>query len=189
MNHHKSGRDSNFNITWGLAYLVLAAIILFVLFFTSLIREPKTVTVTRDSTIEDRVFTYIKKQNSKLNDSVAMELSTAIVYESNKHQIPVNLILGLIKTESHFKQYAMSGVGAMGFWQILPKHHIDKIKKQDNQNMYDPVPNSSVGAQILKTCLKRHKTLDAGLGCYNGTAHDPMKKYANKVLRAVPLSI
>ena len=146
-------------------------------------------TTTRVYTTEDRVYDYIKRSNPKLEDSVASRLSESIVRESNKHDIPLNLILGLIKTESHFDQYAISKAGAMGFWQVLPRAHHDKILKQSNKNLYDPEPNSSLGAQILKNCLNKYRSLESGLACYNGSNRDNSQTYAKKVLRASKISI
>jgi len=172
-----------------LALLTLVVIVMFGVLIHKLSNQPEIPMHIADTT-EDRVYVYIKKQNNKLDDNTVYEFANAIVRESSNHQIPVNLMLGLIKTESHFRQYEISVAGAMGFWQVLPRHHLDKIKKLQNRNLYDPNSNTILGAKILKDCLKKYKrSLENGLGCYNGTAHDTTHKYAKKVLKNVPLNI
>jgi soluble lytic murein transglycosylase-like protein len=171
-----------------LSLLTLVVIMMFILLIYKLDKQqdiPMHIVGT-----EDRVAEYIKNQNSNLDIDTVYKLSNAIVRESEIHEIPVNLMLGLIKTESHFRQYEISNAGAMGFWQILPKYHLDKIRQLDNKNLYDADVNTTLGANILKDCLKKHKrSLETGLSCYNGSASDRTKKYARKVLKNIPLII
>lgn len=142
---------------------------------------PVIVEIKTQTTV-DKVYKYIRGVNPNIESSVLRTLSTSIVYESVKHDIPLNLILAVIKTESHFKQYAISHAGAMGFWQVLPRAHYDKIAKLENKNLYDPITNSALGAKILKDCIKRFKSVESGLLCYNGSNFDETKVYSNKVL-------
>jgi len=136
----------------------------------------------KEPTVVDKVYKYIKSLNPHIESAVARSLSISIVAESIKHDLPLKLVLAVIKTESHFKQYAISHAGAMGFWQVLPRAHYDKIAKLENKNLYDPVTNSALGAKILKDCMNKFKNVKGGLLCYNGSNYDETQEYANKVL-------
>lgn len=137
--------------------------------------------------IENKVVRYIKSVNSKLDDNTAFKLADAVIIESNQRGIPLKLILGLITVESKFDQYAISNAGALGFWQVMPKWHYDKIATLDNRNIYDPVSNTKLGAQILNDCLSKHRSVPMALQCYNGNQRDPKRSYSRKVLATAEL--
>jgi len=135
---------------------------------------------------EDKIIDYIFSVNKNIDLGTAKSLTDSIINESINKEIPVELILGVITVESRFKQYAMSGSGAMGFMQVIPKWHMDKLAKQNNKNIYDPVTNISIGSQILFDCIKNNKSLNKALGCFNGSKNDQHDKYAKLVLNSVP---
>lgn len=130
---------------------------------------------------EQKVYEYIKKENNQLDDNTAKELASSLVKESENHNLSLRLMLAVVKTESNFKQYAISSAGALGFWQVLPKYHLDKIAVLENKNLYDPKSNSALGAEILKKCIKKYSSVESALLCYNGSINDSEKKYVKKV--------
>lgn len=167
--------------------LVIASTIFFTMYIINL--SSANAIESHIPTMESRVLDYIKTHNRQIDHEVAETLASSIVTESERYKIPVNVMLGVIKAESNFDQYAISNVGAIGFWQVLPKWHIDKIRKLENRDLYDPVTNSSLGAKILHDCLKKSRTLERGLLCYNGSQHDPEKKYVKRVMDFIPTRI
>jgi len=137
---------------------------------------------------EERLVDYIMS-NSNMEYTTAHKLAHSILLNSEAHNIPVNLVLGVIKVESNFKQYAISNAGALGFMQVMPRWHYDKIAKMEDKNIYSPHTNTALGTKILHDCLKKHKSVKMALQCYNGNQSDETMTYANKVLKAVPVSI
>lgn len=112
------------------------------------------------------------------------------------------LILAIMAVESSFNPFAQSSVGAQGLMQVMTKVHDDKYEAFGGAHAaFDPVTNLRVGVQVLKECIARAGSLEAGLRFYVGAGNlIEDGGYAGKVLneqshlrqvasgRAVPLS-
>ncbi len=101
--------------------------------------------------------------------------------EANRANLPIDLVLGVIHTESLFQRFAISVVGAQGLMQIMPfwKKEIGRPK----DNLMDIDTNLRYGCTILSYYLKRSKNnITEALARYNGS-YGKMK-YPNKVYAA-----
>jgi len=94
------------------------------------------------------------------------------------------LILAIMAIESRFNPFAQSSVGAQGLMQVMTKVHNDKYEAfGGNHAAFDPVTNLRVGVQVLKECIARAGSLEAGLRFYVGAANlTEDGGYASKVL-------
>ena len=94
------------------------------------------------------------------------------------------LILAIMAIESRFNPFAQSAVGAQGLMQVMTKVHNDKYEAfGGNHAAFDPVTNLRVGVQVLKECIARAGSLEAGLRFYVGAANlSDDGGYAGKVL-------
>jgi soluble lytic murein transglycosylase-like protein len=94
------------------------------------------------------------------------------------------LILAIMAIESSFNPFAQSSVGAQGLMQVMTKVHDDKYEAfGGNLAAFDPVTNLRVGVQVLKECIARAGSLEAGLRHYVGAANlEDDGGYAGKVL-------
>ena len=94
------------------------------------------------------------------------------------------LILAIMAIESSFNPFAQSPVGAQGLMQVMTKIHDDKYQAfGGNHAAFDPVTNLRVGVQVLKECIARAGSLEAGLRYYVGAAKlADDGGYAGKVL-------
>lgn len=94
------------------------------------------------------------------------------------------LILAIMAVESSFNPFAQSPVGAQGLMQVMTRVHDDKYEAfGGNFAAFDPVTNLRVGVQVLRECIARAGSVEAGLRFYVGAAnleHDG--GYAAKVL-------
>ena len=82
------------------------------------------------------------------------------------------LILAIMAVESSFNPFAQSSVGAQGLMQVMTKVHNDKYEAfGGNHAAFDPVTNLRVGVQVLKECITRAGSLEAGLRFYVGAAN------------------
>lgn len=82
------------------------------------------------------------------------------------------LILAIIAVESSFNPFAQSSVGAQGLMQVMTRVHDDKyVAFGGNHAAFDPVTNLRVGVQVLKECIARAGSIDAGLRYYVGAAN------------------
>jgi Transglycosylase SLT domain len=94
------------------------------------------------------------------------------------------LILAVMAVESSFNPFAQSPVGAQGLMQVMTKVHDDKYEAFGGSHAaFDPVTNLRVGVQVLKECIARSGSLEAGLRSYVGAANTGEDGgYAAKVL-------
>ena len=94
------------------------------------------------------------------------------------------LILAIMAVESSFNPFAQSAVGAQGLMQVMTRVHDDKYEAFGGTlAAFDPVTNLRVGVQVLKECITRAGSLEAGLRFYVGAANLPEDGgYAGKVL-------
>jgi hypothetical protein len=82
------------------------------------------------------------------------------------------LILAVMAVESSFNPFAQSPVGAQGLMQVMTKVHDDKYEAFGGTlAAFDPVTNLRVGVQVLKECIARAGSLEAGLRFYVGAAN------------------
>jgi hypothetical protein len=119
---------------------------------------------------------------------VAPEPVARLVQEAwevgGKSGIDPTLILAVMAVESSFNPFAQSAVGAQGLMQVMTKVHNDKYEAfGGNHAAFDPVTNLRVGVQVLKECIARAGSLEAGLRYYVGAANLAEDGgYAGKVL-------
>ncbi|MBS0444341.1 MAG: lytic transglycosylase domain-containing protein [Proteobacteria bacterium] len=94
------------------------------------------------------------------------------------------LILAIMAVESSFNPFAQSAVGAQGLMQVMTKVHDDKYEAYGgNHAAFDPVTNLRVGVQVLKECIRRAGSLEAGLRYYVGAGNQSEDSgYAGRVL-------
>ena len=119
---------------------------------------------------------------------VAPEPVSRLVQEAwrvgQKAGLDPTLILAIMAIESSFNPFAQSSVGAQGLMQVMTKIHNDKYEAfGGNHAAFDPVTNLRVGVQVLKECIARAGSLEAGLRFYVGAANLTSDGgYAGKVL-------
>lgn len=99
--------------------------------------------------------------------------------EADRVELPPELILAVIETESNFDPYAISVVGAVGLMQIM-KFWKNEIGRP-NDNLLHVDTNLRYGCTILKFYLDKEKgDLRRALARYNGSLGS--RKYPNKVI-------
>jgi len=99
--------------------------------------------------------------------------------EATRAELPPELVLAVIETESNFDHYAISVAGAIGLMQIMP-FWLDEIGRPDD-NLLHIDTNLRYGCTILKFYLDKEKgDLRRALGRYNGSLGK--RKYPNKVI-------
>jgi hypothetical protein len=119
---------------------------------------------------------------------VAPEPVSRLVQEAwavgQKAGLDPTLILAIMAVESSFNPFAQSAVGAQGLMQVMTKVHNDKYEAfGGNHAAFDPVTNLRVGVQVLKECIARAGSLEAGLKFYVGAGNLAEDGgYADKVL-------
>ena len=119
---------------------------------------------------------------------VAQEPIARLVQESwqvgQRAGLDPTLILAIMAIESSFNPFAQSPVGAQGLMQVMTRIHNDKYEPFGGKlAAFDPVTNVRVGVLVLKECIARAGSLEAGLKFYVGAANlEDDGGYASKVL-------
>ena len=119
---------------------------------------------------------------------VAIEPMSRLVQEAwasgRRSGLEPTLILAVMAIESSFNPFAQSSVGAQGLMQVMTRVHDDKYEPYGGgRAAFDPVTNLRVGVQVLKECIARAGSLEAGLKFYVGAANlNDDGGYAGKVL-------
>ncbi len=105
-------------------------------------------------------------------------------YLGDRVKLDPTLILAIMAIESSFNPFAQSNVGAQGLMQVMTQLHDQKYEAfGGNFAAFDPVTNLRVGVQVLKECIARAGSLEAGLKFYVGAANLPEDGgYAARVL-------
>lgn len=142
----------------------------------------KKVTVKKSEYSQEQIklAKAIDRIYKKVSYSEALSIVKVTYIYARKHSIKPTLALGLIAAESSFNRRARSIHGAIGYMQVVPKWHQDKIK---GRNLEDLHVNIQVGMNVLGDCFKKFKgNTNKALGCYNGaTQQDKVNQYVNKV--------
>jgi len=82
------------------------------------------------------------------------------------------LILAVMAVESSFNPFAQSTVGAQGLMQVMTRVHDAKYERFGGTHAaFDPVTNLRVGVQVLKECIGRAGSMEAGLRYYVGASN------------------
>ncbi|HET7526772.1 MAG TPA: lytic transglycosylase domain-containing protein [Burkholderiaceae bacterium] len=107
---------------------------------------------------------------------VALEPVSRLVQEAwesgRRSGLDPTLILAVMAVESSFNPFAQSSMGAQGLMQVMTRVHDDKYEPYGGvRAAFDPVTNLRVGVQVLKECIVRAGSLEAGLKYYVGAAN------------------
>lgn len=142
------------------------------------------------NTDEDLIFFKILHLRPSVDIEVARAIASATTkYAKMYHQDP-DLVLAIIKAESHFNPEAESNVGARGLMQLMPGW---KTVFNIQGDLTDIETNIQHGIQVLGFYHQMYGELDVALSAYNrGPSRvdwdytkdrEPVNQYAMKVLK------
>lgn len=124
--------------------------------------------------MSQRLEPYIDKPHRRL------ELLTVVYHEAKRANLPPELILAVIHTESGFDQFAVSTAGAQGLMQVMPFWKY--ILGDGSDNLMHLPTNIKFGVAILANYLEREQgDLTRALARYNGSVGKtwyPQRVYA-----------
>jgi soluble lytic murein transglycosylase-like protein len=88
--------------------------------------------------------------------------------EATRANLPPELVLAVIDTESAFDRFAISVAGARGLMQVMP-FWLDELERP-NDNLFEIKTNLRMGCTILRHYLDREKgDMTKALARYNGS--------------------
>ena len=101
---------------------------------------------------------------------------------AKEYSLDENLVYSIIKTESKFKEDALSRRGAKGLMQIADITRdwaIEELDLSDNIDIYDPETNIKIGCWYLSTLYKEFGNSDLVIAAYNGGSGNVKKWLKN----------
>jgi soluble lytic murein transglycosylase-like protein len=110
---------------------------------------------------------------------------THAIEVANEVNLDPVLLLAIMATESSFNPNAQSSAGAQGLMQVLTRVHTEKFEPYGGSvAAFVPEANIRVGALILKACIAKAGSLEAGLRSYLGApnASSGPNSYTYKVI-------
>ena len=113
------------------------------------------------------------QHHARLSPQESRDVSETIVRESQDNQVPWDLVLAVIQTESGYFNFAVSHVGALGLMQIMPATGAHLAAKQDlpwkgaETTLFEPVENVQMGVRYLSELHDRYDDWDRALAAYN----------------------
>lgn len=103
----------------------------------------------------------------RVNDVEAYEIVNWIYDASESQEVPFNIMVGLVATESSFRPHVKSWYGAVGLAQVVPRYW----ESFCDMDLFDPESNIHCGAMALRhykdSCNKEVDPWDCALKKYN----------------------
>ncbi|MET4693755.1 lytic transglycosylase domain-containing protein [Endozoicomonas lisbonensis] len=97
-----------------------------------------------------------------------IQLLQSVHREASRTNLPAELVLALIHTESSFDRFAVSSAGAQGLMQVMP--FWKSVIGRPDDNLTDIETNLRYGSAILSHYLERESgNLTRALARYNGS--------------------
>ncbi len=110
-------------------------------------------------------------KNDKKNSIIPEKYRDIVLKSSEKYQIPVEILYGVIKTESNFDENATSIAGACGLMQLMPETfswlQTTRGESLEDSLIYDPKINIDYGSSYLAMLYERFENWDTVFAAYN----------------------
>lgn len=128
---------------------------------------------------------YIMSENRHLGLQTAWREAAAFVHYGAKYDVPLDLLVAVANTESHFKPSARSGYGACGVMQVVWRIHASLMQANGiltQEDLYDPEKGIAAGTLLLSRYLRAYGTTQRALGRYYGGSPSVYMSRINKKL-------
>ena len=114
---------------------------------------------------------FITAQNSDEGQESSLAQANAFWKYSLKFSVPVDLLVAVANTESHFRPQAKSSAGAAGVMQVMWKVHSGVLQANgimSEEDLHDPEMGIAAGALVLSRYLRASADTKTALGRYYG---------------------
>lgn len=114
---------------------------------------------------------FIRGQNSAVSRKEALLQASAFLKYSLKYKVPLDLLVAVAYTESHFNSAAQSPAGAAGIMQVMWKIHSGLLQANGimaEEELFTPDKGIAAGALLISRYLKAYGDTQTALGRYYG---------------------
>ena len=112
-----------------------------------------------DFKTKEAIYSILKSKGISLSQGI--DIAEVVVTQSNNFDIPISLILAVMKKESMFNPIAVSSQSALGLMQVHPvtwNEYAAKLKiNVSTYAAFDPVTNVIVATNIIKDLLDYYR--------------------------------
>ena len=138
-----------------------------------------TVTVIEEPPVE------AEEEYNPVREDIPFDEDTQLLLYSvcEKTGIQYELALSVIKKETNFRNIAGDSGASVGYMQIQPRWHGERMEQLEVSDLTDPYSNFLVGCDYLAELLGKDRGIEWALMAYNGGP-----SYANSMARAEKVS-
>ena len=114
---------------------------------------------------------FIRGQNGAVSRQDSLLQASAFLKYSLKYSVPLDLLVAVAYTESHFNSLARSAAGAAGVMQVTWKIHSGLLQANgilEEDDLYSPDMGIAAGALLISRYLKAYGDTQTALGRYYG---------------------
>ncbi len=114
---------------------------------------------------------FIRGQNGGISRQEALLQASAFLKYSLKYRVPLDLLVAVAYTESHFNSSARSPAGAAGVMQVMWKIHSGLLQANGilcEEELHDPEKGIAAGALLISRYLRAYGDTQTALGRYYG---------------------
>ena len=143
------------------------------------------------------IFRAVLEINPSLSCREADQIASSVIRTSREVELPLDILLAVMLTESTFRTHAVSYRGAVGLMQVLPSTAADVARGLDLEwsgtDLYNPEKNITIGSHYLRQLVDRFDAMEVALAAYNMgptrvhgylSAERPLPRtYANQVYK------
>lgn len=123
-------------------------------------------------------------RNKPLTVGQALEVADVVMDEAKTSNVPIHVVLGVMKAESEFRADALSTAGARGLMQIMPAtwnmYAGEALVGQGSK--HSPALNVRIGIRYLGDLLRQYGDMKKVLTVYGGFVSKKPDKYVNLVM-------
>lgn len=109
--------------------------------------------------MKENIYSILRSHGVSLSQGI--DIAKVTIRQSKALNLPISLILAVMKKESVFTPYALSSQNAMGLMQVHPitwEEYVAKLKlKVSTHAAFDPVTNIIVATHVLKDLFDYYK--------------------------------
>jgi len=108
---------------------------------------------------KETIYSVLRSKGISLNQG--LDIAEVTIRQSRRLDLPMSLILAVMKKESLFISYAVSSQNAMGLMQVHPitwGEYVEKLKLNVSTHAaFDPVTNIVVATHVLKDLYEYYR--------------------------------
>jgi hypothetical protein len=152
---------------------------------TDLIRESYGVVRQHLVNLECKYVLLEILRNKPLSVGQALEIADVIMEESKASDVPIPIILAVMKAESEFRTDAVSSAGARGLMEVMPavwSQYVGPENLKGQASRHDPALNVRVAVRYLGDLFKQFGDVRRALRVYGGFINKSPDRYVNAVM-------